>query len=96
MEGVPFSNLLLGLNSYPECGFLVKNEGSSRKRITFAHRQRDVLLFELLSSDLFLAKLKGKTDELSEDSYWTLMDAFGIIQEIPPEMKQILERSNWT
>ena len=59
MESVPFSNLLIGLNSYPECGFLVKNEGSSRKRITFAHRQRDVLLFELLSKDLFLAKLKG-------------------------------------
>ena len=38
MERIPFSNLLLGLNSYPECGFLVKNEGSSRKRITFAHR----------------------------------------------------------
>ena len=36
---------------------VIKNDVSSRKKITFAHRQRDVLLFELLNSDLMLSKL---------------------------------------
>ena len=58
-ESVPFSNLQIGLfEDHPSYEFLVKNEGSSRKRVTFAHRQRDVIFFELLSSDLMIASLK--------------------------------------
>ena len=91
-ESIPFSNLQIGLLFRPESGLVIKNEVSSRKKITFAHRQRDVLLFELLNSDLMLAKLSDNEQTKDADqtfgksgrgrckgSYWTLMDTFGDI-----------------
>lgn len=73
---------------------MIKNEPGSRKRITFAHRQRDVLLFEMINCNLMLAKMKGQ--EGLENNYWTMIDAYGNIQAIPQKMKEILELRNWT
>ena len=91
-ECIPYSNLQIGLLFRPESGFVIKNEVSSRKKITFAHRQRDVLLYELINSDLMLAKLNDNDQTKDADksfgntgrvqgkgSYWTMMDTFGDI-----------------
>ena len=94
-ETVPFTNLQIALyRDEKKEAFLIKNEPGSRKRITFAHRQRDVLLFEMINCNLMLAKMKGQ--EGLENNYWTLIDAFGNIQAIPQKMKEILELRNWT
>lgn len=94
-ENVPFTNLQIALfRDEKKEAFLIKNEPGSRKRITFAHRQRDVLLFEMINCNLMLAKMKGQ--EGLENNYWTLIDAFGNIQAIPQKMKEILELRNWT
>ena len=57
-ESVPFTNIQISIPK-SKLAFEVKNEDSSRKLVTFAHRQRDVLLFELLDNQTYLAKLKG-------------------------------------
>ena len=83
------------------------NQPGSREKITFGHRKRDVLQFELLSNDLILAKLRGQSGDphestlisqgsIEDNDYWTLMDTLGNIQSIPHKMKKILNNKNWT
>ena len=57
---IPFTNLMIG-EEHNDSGLRIRNEPGSRKRVTFAHRQRDVLSFELLNSELLLARLKGQS-----------------------------------
>lgn len=55
---------------------MIKNDSSSRKICLFDHRARDVLLFQPLSENLILAKLRGST---AAKNYWSLMDYDGNI-----------------
>ena len=85
-----FSSLQLALvTSGDKAAFMIKNDSSSRRKILFDHRARDVLLFEPLSDKLILAKLKG-SDDLG-NNYWTLMDYEGNILDMPKGMQQVLK-----
>ena len=55
---------------------MIKNDSSSRKICLFDPRARDVLLFQPLSENLILAKLRGST---AAKNYWSLMDYDGNI-----------------
>ena len=45
-ESIPSTNLQIALvDDGLKAAFLIKNEPGSRKKITFGHRQRDVLLY---------------------------------------------------
>lgn len=47
---------------------MIKSEADSRKKITLSHRQRDVLLFELLNSDLMLLKIKSDSQSFNPNA----------------------------
>ena len=67
-EPLPNSHLQMALvTSGEKAAFLINNESSSRKKCLFDHRSRDVLLFEILSDNLILAKLKGTEHPQSSD-----------------------------
>ena len=88
-EPLPFSNLNISLlRDHDKFAFLIKNEASSRKLSTFDHKQHQILLLEMITDNLILAKVGNR--EL-EGSYWTLMDQKGVIHEIPEQMQKILE-----
>ena len=66
---MPLSNIQVWFeikNKHAE-NLVIKNDAGSRKKVTFAHRQRDVLLFELLNSDFMLTKLKSVDGNLNLD-----------------------------
>ena len=69
-ETLPYSHLQMAI-AMPEenekmddipkhAAFWIKNDVSSRKKCLFDHRSRDVQLFEVLSENLILAKIKGR------------------------------------
>ena len=71
---------------------MIKNDSSSRKICLFDHRARDVLLFEPLSENLVLAKLRGSSEA---KNYWSLMDYDGNIQDMPRGMPELLNKEDW-
>ena len=65
---------------------MIKNEPSSRKRVTYDKLKREVLLFEMINENFLLAKLSG-----TKKNYWSLMNVNGELQEIPEVMNELLE-----
>ena len=74
----------------------VKNEPSSRKLCTFDRRKRDVLLLDMLSETVILAKLKNHDASGANRSYWTYMNINGFVEELPERLAQLLNEEDWT
>ena len=73
---------------------VIKQLPSSRKTITFDTKRRYVQIFQQISKDRCLAKLKSSIDE--SESYWCLMSPTGQIFEIDEKLKKLLEaRNDW-
>lgn len=47
---------------------------------------------EMISDEVLLAKIRG-TDQLN---YWTLIDVYGNLVQMPAEMEEILKNECWT
>ena len=89
---MPFSNQIIALAQNPSplkpeddsMYLLLKNLPGSRRKCTFDIRKSHVLLFEMISEDMFLAKLKSEESDSKKRHYWTLMDVDGKIHKINP------------
>ena len=74
---------------------IFKNIPSSRKVVTFDTKRRYVEIFQMISEDQILVKMRPSADSNSA-TYWSLMNTEGELLEIPPELEEILnERSDW-
>ena len=47
---------------------------------------------EMISDEVLLAKMRG-TDSYD---YWTLIDVYGNLVQMPPQMEEILKNECWT
>ena len=62
-ENLPGTHLSIALvTKKDKAAFMVKNEPSSRRRALFAQHTCHVLLYEMLTEKLALAKLKGSEE----------------------------------